>query len=119
MAFVAGQVANPAGRPKGIANKTTQLQREIAERIFGKVGTPEFEAFIAAERKSLMDGTMPPQIKQYWLHCGYGKVVDRVEVHDVPPGEFETVDENELRARARSLAIARFAPVEEKESTIQ
>ena len=68
------------GRPKGSLNKTTLLQREVAEKVLGKPGTPEFEEFIASQRKQILLGILPPVILQMWMHYLVGKPKETIEV---------------------------------------
>lgn len=98
-----------AGRPKGTANKITNLQRHVAEMVLGKPGTPEFETFIALEREALLTGTMDPRIKQLWMHYGYGRPVERIEVKETTEN-LDGLTEEHLRERA--LALVKDQPLE-------
>jgi hypothetical protein len=69
------------GRPKGRANNLTLRQREVAEMVLGKPGTPEFDEFVQAERRSALSGLMAPGVKTLWMHylLGVPKVSVDVE----------------------------------------
>ncbi len=49
--------------------------------VLGEPGTPEFDEFVAAERKSALNGLMPPGVKTLWMHylLGIPKVSVEVE----------------------------------------
>src|ERR1017187_5631553 len=69
------------GRVKGTPNKITARQREVAEMVLGKPGTPEFDEFVQAERRSALSGLMAPGVKTLWMHylLGVPKVSVDVE----------------------------------------
>ena len=92
------------GRPKGLRNKITLQQRHVAEMVFGTPGTPEFDEFVAAERKAALDGTMHPGVKTLWMNYLLGKPVERVEVKEV---ENDFSDLTPEQVAERSIAVAR------------
>lgn len=68
------------GRPKGLKNKATLQQREVAEMVLGKRDSPEFQQFIASQRTQLLAGILPPAILQLWLYYLLGKPKETVDV---------------------------------------
>lgn len=91
------------GRPKGLLNKSTVKQRELAEMILGKPGTPAFDEFVAKQRIAMLSGDMAPAILQTLLYYLAGKPTERIEVKDTTP-DISDVTAEELRARALALA---------------
>lgn len=91
------------GRPKGLQNKITIRQREIAARVMGDIGTPEFDAFITKQREELMRGSMHPTIQSLWMHYFMGKPTERIEVADTT-NDLDTYSREELRTRAEAVA---------------
>ena len=68
------------GRPRGRANNITLQQRRVAAMVLGEPGTPEFDEFVAAERKSALNGLMPPGVKTLWMHYLLGIPKQQIEV---------------------------------------
>jgi hypothetical protein len=84
------------------------LQRRLCQAIIGKEGTPEYAEFCAVTRRHLLAGILPPAITTLILHYGYGKPVDEVEVEVRHESTLASLSEDELRSRARRLAMAKF-----------
>ena len=84
------------------------LQRRLAQAILGKEGTPEYEEYVTTMRRHLMAGILPPIIHQLFLHYGHGKPVEQVEVGVTMNETLAHLTEDELRDKARRIAMARF-----------
>lgn len=113
--FAPGNKAN-RGRPPGAA-----AQRRLAEAIFGKEGTKEYDEFVTTTRRLYLAGVLPSGVTTLLMNYGWGKVADRIEVE--VKNEMEELSEDDLRDRARRLAVATFArptPVpKDDEPTVQ
>lgn len=98
-------MAPPRGRPP-----TWVLQRRLCQSIIGKEGTKEYTEYTNAMRKQVLAGVCPPAIHQLFLHYGYGKPVEEIEVVDKTPAESGLADltEEQLRDRAKRIAMAKF-----------
>ena len=107
-----GVSACPTGRPKGLQNKITVRQREVAAMVLGTPGTPEFDEFVSSERRAALAQTMAPQIKALWMHYLLGIPKVSVEVKQVSEN-FDDVPLDELRSQSLELAarIAQSLPL--------
>ena len=103
----------PTGRPPAYIQ-----QRRLAQAILGKEGTPEFKEYVDTMRRHVLAGICPPALHQLFLHYGYGKPVEEIQVSE-GPSSMANLTEDELRDRARRLAMAKFIlpPPEEDEET--
>lgn len=90
------------GRPRG--NHTyLKAQRQLAQDVIGKPGTPEYLEFVRSCRDQLIKGTLAPAVAVLILQYGYGKVADKIEVKDTTES-IENLSITELRQRALELA---------------
>jgi len=96
-------VPPPTGRPPNWV-----LQRRLAQSILGKEGTPEYKEYCETTRRHLLAGILPPAIYTLILHYGYGKPVEEIDLEVRTPDPLASLSEDELRERARRLAMARF-----------
>jgi len=83
------------------------LQRRLAQAILGKEGTVAYKEYVTTMRRQLMAGILPPAIHQLFLHYGFGKPVDHIEVTEKKDAMVD-LTEDQLRDRARRLAMAKF-----------
>jgi len=100
------------GRPPNFV-----LQRRLAHAILGKEGTPEYEEYVKAQRRLLLAGILPPNIHQLLLYYAVGKPTEQIEVGVTVNDTLAHLTEDELRDKARRIAMAQFilAPATEAE----
>jgi hypothetical protein len=85
------------------------LQRRLAQAILGKEGTPEYKEYVATMRRHALAGVLAPALHQLFLYYGYGKPVEEIEITEkFPDSPLVHLNEDELRDRARRIAMARF-----------
>ena len=91
-----------------------QQQKKLCESIIGKEGTDEYNEYVAMMRRHIMAGICPPVIHTLILHYGYGKPVEEVKIDDKRVDPMAGLTEDELRDKARRLAMAQFILSEDK-----
>lgn len=84
------------------------IQRRLAQAILGKEGTPEYREYVSAMRRQALAGVLPPALHQLFLYYGYGKPTEEIEITDKREDPLVHLTEEELRDRARRIAMARF-----------
>lgn len=89
---------NPAGRGKGVRNKSTTLVKDFARRVL------EDGAYRLGILQRARTGTLAPQVEVTLYHYAYGKPVERVQIDDRRTGaELQHMSPEELKKQFDEL----------------